>query len=155
MRPSKLCFSLQSMRPRMEETLPFPPCCLLPCYYKLAAGCGNLWDQSRQAEKLRTQEMHWADSGCIKSPRCRSPLSKTRRFFWSGLDVWVCSWGTAQLESWEIIHIALGLKVLIWEGNAQERGRESHTLISQCGHGEERGERPRTGREPVLVESVF
>lgn len=56
-------------------------CCL--CYCKLAAGYGNLWDQSRQAEKLRTQEMHWADSGCIKSPRCRSLLSKTRRFFFS------------------------------------------------------------------------
>lgn len=90
------------------------------CYYKLAAGYGNLQDQSRQAETLRTQEMHWADSGCIKSPRCRSLLSKTRRFFWFGLDVWVCSWWIAQLENWEIIHIALGLKVLIGEGNAQE-----------------------------------
>lgn len=104
MRPSKLCFSLQSKHPRMEWALMLLPCCGGLCYYKLAAGHGNLQDQSRQqAEKLRTQEMPWVDSGCIKSPRCRSLLSKTRRFFWSGLDVWVCSWGTAQLESGNII----------------------------------------------------
>lgn len=34
--------------------------------------------------------------------------------------------GELPSESWEIIHIALGLKVLIWDGNAQEGGRESH-----------------------------
>lgn len=128
----------------------FPPGCLRLCHYKLAAGYGNLWDQSQQAEKLRTQEMPWADSGCIKSPRCRSLLSKTRRVFWSGLDVWVCSWWTAQLENWEIIHIALGLKVLIWEGNAQGGGRESLTYLVSGAAGKWGG-----GERPGLVGNPF
>lgn len=75
-----------------------PAACRL-CYYKLAAGYGNLWDQSRQAEKLRTQEMHRADSGCIKSPRCRSLLSKTRRFFF-GLAL-MSGFVLGELPSWK------------------------------------------------------
>lgn len=65
----------------VERVVTFYPAACCFCYYKLAAGYGNLWDQSRQAEKLRTQEMHCLDSGCIKSPRCRSLLSKTWRVF--------------------------------------------------------------------------
>ena len=116
----------KSTRPRMERALMLLPCCL--CYYKLAAGYGNLWDQSRQAEKLRTQEMHSADSGCIKSPRCRSLLSKTRRCFF-GLAL-MSGFVLGELPSWKTGK--LSTLPLVWrswysrETYKEERGKSTY-----------------------------
>lgn len=120
------------------------------CYYKLAAGYGNLGDQSRQAEKLRTQEMHRVDSGCITFPRCRSLLSKTRRFFlvwpWC-LGLFLVNCPSGKLGNYPHCPPSEGLDM----GGKCMRKREGKPHIISVGvEGRQKG-----GKDQGLVENPF
>lgn len=120
------------------------PCCLLLCYYKLAAECGNLRDQSRQAEELRTQEMCCLDSGCMKLLRCRDLLSKALfiyLFIWPwclGLCLVSCS--TGKLGNCPHHPGSEGLD----NGRKCTRKKERRTTLHECGHW---GKSPKPGEE--------
>lgn len=152
MRPSKLLFRFAKHAPTDGEG--YDVATLLPPVSVIIS-----WQQGMETYKTRAGRQRSSGHrkctertvGALNPPDVGVFCLKQEDFFWSGLDVWVCSWWIAQLENWEIIHIALGLKVLIGEGNAHGRGREA--THNQCGHGKKRASGERT--KDWLVGNLF
>lgn len=150
-RLSELCFTLQSMHPRIQRALILLRCCLLPLLLEVGSRVWKLYE-TRAGRQRSSGHRKCTERtvGAWNPPDCGSLLPTTRWFFFSacGLDVWVFSWWAAQLENWETVHTALILKVLIWE-------RKPH-VMSSGRYGQEGGRKLRLWcGAALLVESVY